>query len=194
MKVVGAYVTKEVVVPEHTINVFDEDAYWRLDWQGEPDDEGGFFYNKAGFPTVRDASTSWRPMFAPPNGKDRRGRIAGAAPKETDVIHRSQMTAILMNLGLEVNGDPYKHGQPFDVVAARKLVLAYDESNSPDYMTSGGTVLPKTKKRREIDRALFVSQCNLLADHPNQPFGMTDMAVEITVRDAVNRTRKTSNA
>lgn len=55
MKVIGAYVTKEVVVPEHTVKVFDVDAYWQLDWQGEPDDEGGFFYNKAGFPTIRDA-------------------------------------------------------------------------------------------------------------------------------------------
>jgi hypothetical protein len=106
------------------------------------------------------------------------------------VIHRSQMTAILMYLGFEVEGDPYRLGQPFDIVAARKLVLTYDEYQSADYMTSGGTVLPKTKKRREVERALFVFQCNLFADHPSQPLGMTDAAVEINVRDAVNKTKK----
>ncbi len=110
------------------------------------------------------------------------------------MIHRSQMTAILMYLGFEVAGDPYRLDQPFDVVAARELVLAYEESTSANYMTSGGTTLPKTKKRREIERAVLDFQCKLFADHPTQPLGTTYEAVEINVRDAINKTRKTSNA
>lgn len=55
MKVVGPYITKEVVVPEHTVKMFDEDAYWWLNWQGEPDDEGTFAYAKVAFPTISAA-------------------------------------------------------------------------------------------------------------------------------------------
>lgn len=55
MKITGPYIRKEIVVPEHTVMVFDEDAYWQLNWQGEADGDGGFFYAKVAFPSVRDA-------------------------------------------------------------------------------------------------------------------------------------------
>jgi hypothetical protein len=55
VKVVGPYIRKTVVVPEHTVEVFDEGAYWQLNWQGEPDEEGSVFYAKVAYPTIAAA-------------------------------------------------------------------------------------------------------------------------------------------
>jgi len=55
MKIIGPYIRKEIVVPEHTVSVFDEDAYWFLDWEGNEDADGTFAYAKVAFPRVADA-------------------------------------------------------------------------------------------------------------------------------------------
>jgi len=55
MKITGPYITKTIHIPAHDIEVFDEDAYWWLDWVGMPDDEGGYGYAKVAYPTLKEA-------------------------------------------------------------------------------------------------------------------------------------------
>ena len=55
MKIVGPYITKLVTVPEHVVEVLDEDAYWHLDWEGNEDADGTLLYAKVAFPKLSDA-------------------------------------------------------------------------------------------------------------------------------------------
>lgn len=60
MKIVGPRITKDVLIPEHTVQRLDEDAYWHLNWQGNEDPEGGFLYAKVAFPSLADAQRQHR--------------------------------------------------------------------------------------------------------------------------------------
>jgi hypothetical protein len=56
MFIFGPTITKPVTIPARTIEVLDEDAYWKLDWQGNLDEDGGqFLYAKVAYPTIGDA-------------------------------------------------------------------------------------------------------------------------------------------
>lgn len=46
-------------VHPYTYGILDEDAYWSLNYMGETDEEGGFWYAKNGF-TLAEATTHRR--------------------------------------------------------------------------------------------------------------------------------------
>jgi hypothetical protein len=62
MMIIGPYITKDVTIPEHTIEVLDESAYWMLDWQGNWQEglDGDFLYAKIAFPKLVDAQRQHR--------------------------------------------------------------------------------------------------------------------------------------
>lgn len=63
MMVTGPYITKPVIVPEHTRHVLDLAAYWNLDFDGEllPDDAAPtLLYAKSAFPVVASAQRQFQ--------------------------------------------------------------------------------------------------------------------------------------
>jgi hypothetical protein len=61
--ITGPYVTKAVLIPEHTEHHLDPDAYWNLDFDGTPlgaDEPLTLLYAKVAFPALRDAQVQWQ--------------------------------------------------------------------------------------------------------------------------------------
>lgn len=63
MMITGPYITKPVVIPEHTEHVLDPDAYWNLDFDGTLLADGEaptLLYARVAFPTVAAAQHQFR--------------------------------------------------------------------------------------------------------------------------------------
>jgi hypothetical protein len=95
------------------------------------------------------------------------------------------MQRILATLGFTTD-DPWGRSD-FTITTVRKAVLAYQDTATSEYQTSGGATRAKTKKRREQEAATFEVLCLLLADHPDQPVGIASGGVHMAIRDAVEK-------
>jgi hypothetical protein len=96
---------------------------------------------------------------------------------------KERISRILTELGCEVGEDPFEWGLPFDVVVIRKAVLALDDHLHATYMTTGGTIRDKTKKRREQESAVYYVLCSILTHHIL--FGMTEHAVHTQLKRTI---------
>ncbi len=96
-----------------------------------------------------------------------------------------RMQRILATLGFTTD-EPWGRGD-FTITTVRRAVLAYQDTATNEYKTSGGTIRAKSKKRQEQETAIFEALCLLLADHPDQPVGVASGGVHMNIRDAVEK-------
>jgi hypothetical protein len=80
MMITGPYITKPVLVPEHTEHVFDPDAYWNLDFDGTelpPGSNLTLLYARVAFPSLAAAQHQHKierlAIGAQRSGRRRRG-------------------------------------------------------------------------------------------------------------------------
>jgi hypothetical protein len=70
------------------------------------------------------------------------------------------------------------------VLVARRAVLAYFAAGQDSYSTPGGGRKAKTRPHREAEGERYRSFRLLLADWPDQPFGVTEFAVGCAIEYA----------
>jgi len=80
MRIEGPIVNKTVIIPEHTVEVLDETAYWNLDYYGEyapleEDNPPMVFYSKVAWPTIQAAQRQFQ--------LERQAREASRQPART---------------------------------------------------------------------------------------------------------------
>lgn len=71
-------------------------------------------------------------------------------------------------------------------VTTRKTIYAQFAAHDVYYRQHQGGTKGKTSKQREAEAYLYRALCRLLADWPDQPFGMTEYAVSTALYFAID--------
>lgn len=100
----------------------------------------------------------------------------------TDTPPASTVDGIMHRLGFP--GETATDGQNPLVLVTRRTVLAYFAAGQDAYQSPGGGRKTKTRPHREAEGERYRTLRLILADWPDQPFGITEFAVGCAIEDA----------